>query len=119
MFDCLDRLRKTITHAIEFRFLDRKKLANIRNYLHGAETFMGAPEQLDPEYKKLADEKYFPLVYAVQAIVSRGGEVLDYFFRPEFNHFKTFLNLCIERFDRDLWDAPQASKGFFLPFNVF
>ena len=112
LFDCLDRLRKTIAHAIEFRFLDRKRLSNIRNYLYDAEMFMGTPEKLDHEYKKLADEKYFPLVYAVQAIISRGGEVFEYFFRPEFNHFKTFLNLCIECFDRDLCDAPQASKCF-------
>ena len=119
MFDCLDRLRKKITHAIEFRFLARKKTENIRTYFHYAEIFMNEPDKIDTGYAKLAEDKYFPLVYAIQAIISRGGEVFDYFFRPEFSQFKTFLDLCIEKFESDLNDTPQASRSLTFQVHVY
>ena len=73
---------------------------------------MNEPDNNDKTYQKLVDEKdkYFPLVYAIQAIISRGGEIFAYLFRPESNLFVTFLDLCIEKFERNLLDDPKASK---------
>uniref|UniRef100_A0AC34G4H3 Uncharacterized protein n=1 Tax=Panagrolaimus sp. ES5 TaxID=591445 RepID=A0AC34G4H3_9BILA len=105
LLDCLDRLRKSNHYSIEFRVLYRKKCLHIKNY--ECNKFMN-PENLPQEYSKLKDLKYFPLVYAVQALITRGGEIYDYFFRPEYGKFNEFLDTVIQHFDEDLCKDPEA-----------
>ena len=85
---------------------------NFSNYNKHAEIFMNKPDDIDERYRKLVTEqiKYFPLVYAIQAIISRGGEVYAYLFRPDFDQFKAFLDLCITKFEQNLVKNPKASK---------
>uniref|UniRef100_A0AC34GWZ1 RNA-directed RNA polymerase n=1 Tax=Panagrolaimus sp. ES5 TaxID=591445 RepID=A0AC34GWZ1_9BILA len=105
LLDCLDRLRKSNNFGIEFRNLYRKKCLNIKSYERN--NFMNL-NNLPSDYSKLKDQKYFPLVYAVQALITRGGELYDYFFRPEYFTFYNFLNTVIEHFDADLQRDPEA-----------
>uniref|UniRef100_A0A914Z7Y8 RNA-dependent RNA polymerase n=1 Tax=Panagrolaimus superbus TaxID=310955 RepID=A0A914Z7Y8_9BILA len=106
LLDCLDRLRKSINYAIQFRFLYRQKCINIRNYEQNC--FVN-PIDLPSEYAKLKpkdlqtgafieyDErkqfKYFPLVYAVQVGYCK---------------FYDFLNIVIDHYDADLRRDPGA-----------
>uniref|UniRef100_A0A914Z6M4 RNA-dependent RNA polymerase n=1 Tax=Panagrolaimus superbus TaxID=310955 RepID=A0A914Z6M4_9BILA len=68
------------------------------------------------EYEEKNQFKYFPLVYAVQvgtgvarnALLTRGGELYDYFFRPEYYIFNDFLNVVIDYYDADLRRDPGA-----------
>uniref|UniRef100_A0AC35EW18 RNA-dependent RNA polymerase n=1 Tax=Panagrolaimus sp. PS1159 TaxID=55785 RepID=A0AC35EW18_9BILA len=107
LLDCFDRLRKCNNYAIEFRFLHRKELKNIRFY--GRDPFAN-PNHLPPKYSKLKEPKYFPLVYAVQALISRGGELFDYFFRPEYLKFYEFLDTVVECYDEDFSTNPGATE---------
>uniref|UniRef100_A0AC34F872 RNA-directed RNA polymerase n=1 Tax=Panagrolaimus sp. ES5 TaxID=591445 RepID=A0AC34F872_9BILA len=121
LLDCLDRLRKNNHYSIEFRNLYRKKCINIRNY--DENRFM-TPEKLPLDYEKLKPKdlkseealpyeklnqfKYFPLVYAVQALITRGGELYDYFFRPQYSKFYDFLNTVIQYYEADLRRDPGS-----------
>uniref|UniRef100_A0AC35GXF1 RNA-directed RNA polymerase n=2 Tax=Panagrolaimus sp. PS1159 TaxID=55785 RepID=A0AC35GXF1_9BILA len=105
LLDCLDRFRKCITYGIEYRFLDRSPNINVKNY---AKNFFMDKKDLPDKYLKYIEPEYFPLVYAVQAILSRKETMYDYLFRPTFNKFEEFLALVTERFENDLINEPDA-----------
>uniref|UniRef100_A0AC35GG90 Uncharacterized protein n=1 Tax=Panagrolaimus sp. PS1159 TaxID=55785 RepID=A0AC35GG90_9BILA len=65
LLDCLDRLRKSNNYAIEFRFLHRADTVNIKDYEHN---YFENIKKLPQKYAMLTEEKYFPLVYAIQAL---------------------------------------------------
>uniref|UniRef100_A0AC34FSQ4 RNA-directed RNA polymerase n=1 Tax=Panagrolaimus sp. ES5 TaxID=591445 RepID=A0AC34FSQ4_9BILA len=69
--------------------------------------FLQIPEMLPENLQKLKDPKYFSLVYAIESIVCRGGEVYDYFFRKPNPCFETFLQLVSEKFESDLQREPN------------
>ena len=49
-------------------------------------------------------------MFAVEALISRGGEVYDYFFRPGYEKFTEFLNLVVSKYEEDNNNEPNASK---------
>uniref|UniRef100_A0AC35FAE9 RNA-directed RNA polymerase n=1 Tax=Panagrolaimus sp. PS1159 TaxID=55785 RepID=A0AC35FAE9_9BILA len=105
LLDCLDRLRKSNNYAIELRFLHRKTVKHIKDY---NENPLKHVDKLPNKYEELKQPKFFPLVYAVQALITRGGEIYDYFFRPEYHKFYEFLDYVISQFKADLKANPGA-----------
>uniref|UniRef100_A0A914YGR3 Uncharacterized protein n=1 Tax=Panagrolaimus superbus TaxID=310955 RepID=A0A914YGR3_9BILA len=65
-------------------------------------------QDLPDELLKYTKREYFPLVYALQALISRNGAIYDYFFRPCFNKFDEFLNLVTDKYENNLVDDPDA-----------
>uniref|UniRef100_A0AC35GUX4 RNA-dependent RNA polymerase n=1 Tax=Panagrolaimus sp. PS1159 TaxID=55785 RepID=A0AC35GUX4_9BILA len=113
LLDCLDRLRKSNNYAIEFRFLHRKTVKHIKDY---NENPLKHVDKLPNIYEELKKPQFFPLVYAVQALITRGGEIFDYFFRPEYHKFSEFFDYVIKQFTADLKANPGAkiAKTFFI-----
>uniref|UniRef100_A0AC34GWR3 RNA-dependent RNA polymerase n=1 Tax=Panagrolaimus sp. ES5 TaxID=591445 RepID=A0AC34GWR3_9BILA len=105
LLDCLDRFRKSITYSIEYRFLDNLSNWSLRKYTKNV--FMDQ-EDLPDELFTYTNREYFPLVFAVQALISRKGAIYDYFFRTCFNTFDEFLNLVTESFKNDLLNDPDT-----------
>uniref|UniRef100_A0AC35GAV8 RNA-dependent RNA polymerase n=1 Tax=Panagrolaimus sp. PS1159 TaxID=55785 RepID=A0AC35GAV8_9BILA len=66
-------------------------------------------EKLLPEdLQKLKNgDEWYPLLYAVQALTSRGGEICDYFFRQPDLCYKKFLRLVVQKYEKDLIDHPD------------
>uniref|UniRef100_A0A914PSF0 PH-like domain-containing protein n=1 Tax=Panagrolaimus davidi TaxID=227884 RepID=A0A914PSF0_9BILA len=114
LMDCLDRLRKNIDSPIEFRFLywkavnfDGKKRTVINpSYYENINFF----SELDkhPNFKHLSDPKYFPLIYAIEALISHGGELYDCFFRPPYGCFIKFMYKVVQCYEYELEKYPDS-----------
>uniref|UniRef100_A0A914Z517 RNA-dependent RNA polymerase n=1 Tax=Panagrolaimus superbus TaxID=310955 RepID=A0A914Z517_9BILA len=100
----LDRLQKLIGKEIEFGDLSNNTFVKHRYY---EKNFLKFPDTFPENLLKLNEQKYFPLVYAVEAIVSRGGSSYDYFFRKPYACFEPFLKLVSERYENDLEHEPN------------
>ena len=107
LMDCLDRLRKNIDSPIEFRYISWRTITSIDKY-----TESDVVKNL--ENNRLLEPKYFSLVYAIQALISYGGEIYDHFFRPKSNSnndcFIQFLKVVKNNFEKDCKANPDTSK---------
>ena len=108
--DCLDRLRKNIDSPIEFRFISWRSFTSIDRY---TETDFFKNLENNRHFKFLLEPKYFSLVYAIQALISYGGEIYDHFFRPKPGSsgcFIEFLKAVLNNFEKDCKANPDTSK---------
>ena len=118
--DCLDRIRKNIDSPIEFRFLKWENCLNYPQYFRARKFFSQEFHRHQKCDKLQNDPRYFPLVYAIEGLLSVRGELFDYFFRPSptnerAQRFYEFLNEVIKNYEEDMEENPEASKFIIFP----
>ena len=69
------------------------------------------------DFDWLKNENYFPLAYAIEALISRGGSVYDYFFHPILSEngvcFEKFVRCVTETYDHDEREVAKKHAGTF------
>uniref|UniRef100_A0A7E4V712 RNA-directed RNA polymerase n=1 Tax=Panagrellus redivivus TaxID=6233 RepID=A0A7E4V712_PANRE len=93
LFGCLDRLRQHIDLPVDYVRL-RYSHWHLRS-IHLSEM---KPRNL------VEGIDYFPLFYAIEAMVSRGGPLCDYLFKDRCEIYETFVDCVIEYYNRDIID---------------
>uniref|UniRef100_A0AC34R5S7 RNA-directed RNA polymerase n=1 Tax=Panagrolaimus sp. JU765 TaxID=591449 RepID=A0AC34R5S7_9BILA len=89
----IDRLQRATGLNVEFRILTDGSIIPLTNYV---KTNL---EEICPE---MTDFKFFKLAYAIEALVSRGGLIYDYFFHPNFRQFDEFVLYVKNLYIKDL-----------------
>lgn len=118
LLDCFGRLQKLTGHDIEFRDLPCNTYIKRRFYEPNLLEYpVDLKKLLLEDLQKLKNgDEWYPLLYAVQALTSRGGEICDYFFRQPDLCFKKFLRLVVQKYEQDLIDHLDKRKLIFLHF---
>ncbi|KAE9555686.1 hypothetical protein FO519_001157 [Halicephalobus sp. NKZ332] len=103
--DLVDRLQKTVGQIVEFRKINSLPLVSIVKY--SKRNLM--------EFDWLKNERYFPLAYAIEALVSRGGPVYDHFFHPLLSEngtcFEKFVRRVTETYNHDEQEVAKNHAG--------
>uniref|UniRef100_A0AC34GR65 RNA-directed RNA polymerase n=1 Tax=Panagrolaimus sp. ES5 TaxID=591445 RepID=A0AC34GR65_9BILA len=99
LLQVFDRLNKLTGKFVQFQILGWNPFIKHQFY---EMNLLNNPENLPFQFQKLRDATYFPLVYAVHALISRGGAIYDYFFRKPYACFESFLKLVVQKFDHNL-----------------
>ena len=105
--DLVGRLQKTVGQIVEFRDVNPISLIPISKYVK--KSLM--------DFDWLRNEHYFPLAYAIEALISRGGPVYDYFFHPILSEngacFEKFVQHVTETYNRDEREITKKHAGMF------
>uniref|UniRef100_A0A914Y9C6 RNA-directed RNA polymerase n=1 Tax=Panagrolaimus superbus TaxID=310955 RepID=A0A914Y9C6_9BILA len=99
LLEVFDRLHKITGKFVQFQSLCLNPFVKHQFY---ETNFLKYPEKLPVDLQKLGNKKYYPLVYAIHALTSRGGEIYDHFFRRPYACFESFLKIVVQKYDQNL-----------------